>query len=100
MFEFKDFNITTSSSAFTGKKIDIETIKEEEIHVLNYKIEQSKYPKENNDKCVHIQIEYEGNKRVFFTSSMVLMNQLEQVPKEKFPFKTVIKKQDKSLVFT
>lgn len=35
-----------------------------------------------------------------FTGSGNLMEQIEQVPKDKFPFETIIEEDDKRLMFT
>jgi hypothetical protein len=66
--------------------------------VIAFKIEDSKF--ENKGKCLTLQIEYDNSKRIVFTGSVVLMQQIEQVPKDKFPFKATIVKDNQMLQFT
>ena len=100
MKSFKDLDIKPEVKGLTGRKIEIERLLNVPIIVLSYTIEPSKFPKHNNDKCLYLQIEQEGVKNVVFTSSSVLMNMIERVPKDAFPFTTTIIKQDKRLEFT
>ena len=88
MYEFKDFKIKASSNNFIGSKIPIARVFNMKITVLDFKIDNSKQ-KENTD-CLTLQIEKDGNKRVIFTGSTCLIEQIKQVPKEKFPFLTTI----------
>ena len=88
MHQFKDFDIKTDSSSFIGQKIKISKLFNTEITVLNYSISPSS-KKENTD-CLKLQIEKEGVKRIVFTGSKVLTDQIEKVPKDKFPFTTKI----------
>lgn len=71
-----------------------------EIVVADYKVEPSKYTNKGSGKCLTLQIEYDSVKRIVFTGSTNLINQLEQVPKEKFPFKATIIKENKTFQFT
>lgn len=98
MFKFSDLGIKTNENAFTGKKIDVDDVLNMEIIVHRFKIENS--TKKVGTKFLTLQIEYENNKRVVFTGSKILQEQIEQVPENKFPFKTTIKKNDKRLEFT
>ena len=59
----------------------------------------SKFEK-GNGKCLHLQIKYNDKQHVVFTGSGNLMEQIEQVPKDKFPFETIIEEDDKRLMFT
>jgi hypothetical protein len=58
------------------------------ICVHAFKIENSKY----EGKCMHLQIELDGEKRIAFSGSAALMDQISKVPNDKFPFITTIKK--------
>ena len=98
MFNFKDLGITPKESAFVGKKIDVEDVLNLSISVLGYEIKDS--TKKANSKYLTLQIENEGIKRVVFTGSKNLMDLIPQVPKNKFPFTTTIKKNDRRLDFT
>lgn len=98
MFHFKDFAIKPKENIFTGKKIEIDDLLNIEIIVERFKIEDSK--KKQGTKYLTLQIEKENSKRIVFTGSKNLMDLITQVPKDKFPFKTIIKKNDKTLEFT
>ncbi|KMQ70332.1 hypothetical protein [Chryseobacterium koreense] len=98
MFNFKDLGIKPKESAFIGKKIDMEDILNLEVIVIGFEIKDS--TKKANTKYLTLQIEVDGNKRVVFTGSKNLMDLISQIPKDKFPFKTIIKKNDKRLEFT
>lgn len=88
MNNFKDFDIKPKPKGFVGDKIKIAMLFNTQINVLDYTISPSN-KKENTD-CLKIQLEKDGVKRVLFTSSTNLMEQIKQVPKEKFPFTTKI----------
>lgn len=69
-----------------------------EIIVQGFKIEDSK--KKQGTKYLTLQIEIDYTNRVVFTGSKNLMDLISQVPDDKFPFQTIIKKNDKRLEFT
>lgn len=98
MFNFSDLNIKPKENTFTGKKIDVDDILNIEIIVYGHQIKDS--TKKQNTKYLTLQIEFENIKRVVFTGSKNLMDLISQVPENKFPFKTTIRKIDKRLDFT
>lgn len=100
--KFSELNITTESKSFIGKKIEVEEIQDQEIIVHDYEIGPSKFTERGNGKCLTMQIEFEGAKRVVFTGSGGLMDMISLVPKERFPFTaTIVKeKETKRLLFT
>ena len=101
MTSFKDLNITADHKGFTGDKIKIDRLLSREITVTAFKIEPSKFLDKGNGKRLTLQIELLGNRHVVFTGSGVLMDLIQKVPKEAFPFTTTIQKQnDDSLHFT
>jgi hypothetical protein len=67
--------------------------------VYGYKIGNSKFDR-GSGKCLTMQIEVDGVRRVVFTGSVRLMGMLEQTQDSDFPFATVIKKEDKRFEFT
>lgn len=101
MIKFSDFNIEIPETLFEGKKISIEDIFNVPVIIKDFKIEESKFTGKNksNNRLV-LSIEYNGDRRVVFTGSDTLMNQIKKVPKESFPFETVIKKKEKRFEFT
>lgn len=98
MFNFKDLGIKPKENSFTGKKIDIEDILNEEIVVYNFEIKDS--TKKEGTKYLTLQIEFENKKRIVFTSGKLLMDVIQQIHPDNFPFKTIINKSDKRLEFT
>lgn len=100
MHSFKDLGIKATSKSFEGDKIKIDRIQNKEIVVEAYKIEASKFKEKGNGKCLYMQITIDGTKRVLFTGSTNLMEMIEQVPADKFPFKTTIVKENERFEFT
>lgn len=98
MNQFKSFGIKPKLSTFTGDKIKIERILNTEIKVLAYKIDDSKVKKDT--KLLTLQIEKSGVKHIIFTGSTILMQMIEDVEKDKFPFTTIIVKESEHLEFT
>ena len=88
------------TKSFEGEKIKIDRILNKQITVLDFKIEDSKYKEKGNGKCLYIQIENDGSKRVLFSGSSYLMDMIQKVPKEGFPFITTIVKNNEHLEFT
>ncbi len=99
MRKFSDLGIKTEVR-MTGSKINITRIMNREISVLDYKIEDSKFPKNKSGKCLFLQIEFDGEKRVVFTGSDVLISQIRQVPHENLPFTATIVKNSEYFEFT
>jgi hypothetical protein len=101
MKKFSDFGIKTPSKAFTGTKVEMDMILNKDIAVHDFRIVDSKFSKENaNGKCLHLQIAIGTVFHVVFTGSVALMDQIQQVPKEEFPFEAKITKENKRLQFT
>lgn len=100
MNDFKSFNIKPETKSFEGDKIKIDRILNKKITVLDFKIEESKYKEKGNGKCLYIQIEIDESKRVLFSGSSYLMDMIQKVPKEGFPFTSTIVKNNEHLEFT
>ncbi|MHB1278268.1 MAG: hypothetical protein ACYC1Q_07710 [Bacteroidia bacterium] len=98
MKSFKDFKIEKPVNSFAGEKIAVDRILNKEIIVHHYTVEPSK--KKEGTMCLNLQIEVDGAKRLIFTGSKSLMNQITQVAKDDFPFTTAITKEDRRLSFT
>ena len=100
MKRFSELGIETTVKSFEGDKISIETILNKEVKVLAYRIVKSKYEEKGNGRCLHIQLEFNNEKRVLFTGSGYLMDTIERAKDDDFPFATTIVKQNKRLEFT
>lgn len=92
-------NISAQASGFTGNKIDVFSVLNQEITVHDYKISKSKFEK-GHGECLHLQISINGTKHVLFSGSGNLMAQIAQVARTDFPFVATIKKTDRRLDFT
>jgi len=84
----------------TGSKINITRIMNREVVILDFKIEDSKFPKNKSGKCLFLQIEFDGERRVVFTGSDVLISQIRQVSEENIPFTATIIKNGEYFEFT
>jgi len=101
MNSFSAFKIQIKDRAFVGDKIKISKIIDKEIVVHDFKIEDSKIFKDRGTgKCLHIQISINGEKHILFTSAGGLIDAIQQVPEDGFPFSTIIIKDEERLLFT
>lgn len=98
MNNFKDFNIEPRINSFIGEKISIQKLFNLSIKVIDYKLEPSK--QKAGTQLLTLQIEKSGEKRIVFTGSTVLIDQIERVPKQKFPFTTIIRGDNDYYEFT
>ena len=96
---FSELNIKVDRP-FVGKSIEIDNIIDKEIIVHDYKIGPSKYKERGNGRCLTLQIEFEGAKRVVFSGSGYMMDQIQEVSKENLPIVTTIIREFKSHKFT
>lgn len=99
MKRFSDFGIKTTDAGFTGEKIKIKKVFNKEITIKKYKIEPSKFQDRGNGKCLHLQIEMDGSEHLIFSGSSKLMEQIELVNKDDFPFKATIVNNDDKFEF-
>lgn len=98
MNAFKDLGIKAQPNSFVGDKLKLDKILNQEIKVLEFKIDKS-IKKENSDYLT-LQIEKNETKYVVFTGSKILMQMISEVPKDKFPFTTTIVKTNDYPEFT
>lgn len=98
MHNFKDFDIKPKINAFVGEKISVQKLFNLPITVLAFKIEPSK--QKQGTQLLTLQIEKSGEKRIVFTGSTVMMEQIQRVPDNKFPFTTIIKGDNDYYEFT
>ena len=80
-----------------GKKKRLEEILDKPISVVDFRITKSN--KRENSDCLQIQFLLDGEVYIFFTGSVVLIDQIQAV-KEKLPFKSTIVKIDKYYSFS
>lgn len=94
---FSDF--AEEDGPLEGDKAKIESILNQEILIIGYKIKKSKYKKAGMEQCLTVQFEIDEHKKIFFTGSNVLIDQLEKY-KDNLPFYTKIKKIDRYYTFS
>lgn len=86
------FSDISKSDNLSGTKVNISEIFGKEIVILNYrKLNHSKI--KNNDFCLQIQFKYSENSNdlyIVFTSSTVILKQLESMDSETLPFLATI----------
>jgi len=96
MKKFSDF--AEEREILDGPKIKIEEVVNREIVITGHCIKQSKFKKNNSGKCLTLQFTFAGQhqqeKRILFTGSDVLIDQLERYSNE-IPFQTTVKRIDK-----
>ena len=90
--------IKVVSRAFVGDKLKIERLLNREITVLFHKIEDS--VKKPGTKYLSLQIEMDGQKRVVFTGAQALLEAIQKVPEDGFPFTTTIVKDNERYEFS
>lgn len=98
MNQFRSFGIQPETSAFSGDKISIKKILNLPIVVLDYKVGPSS--QKQGTECLTLQIEKNGEKRIVFTGSKVLINMIQKVQSKNFPFTTTIKQDNEYYEFT
>lgn len=92
MDRFADF--AEHQNVLDGDKIRIDDLLNQEIPVIGYRITGSKFDKNKSGKCLTMQVEYQGKRRVVFTGSDVLIEQLERYG-SRVPFLVTIRKVDR-----
>lgn len=98
MNQFKDFGISIEAP-FSGDKIKITKVLNRPIIVKNYKVDESKYERSNNDKCLCLQIEIDNENHILFSGSRILISQILKVDKSNLPFTATIVKEGEHFEF-
>lgn len=96
--KFSDF-AGDDAVCMDGEKTKIKDIINAEILVTAYRIRKSHYAKSNSEHCLMIQFEINGKRKVAFTGSSILAEQIEKY-KDHLPFLTTIKRVDKYYTFS
>jgi hypothetical protein len=77
-----------------GDKTRLDDIINREILVIGHSIKKSRYDKNNSGKVLTLQFELDGDRRILFTGSDVLIEQIEKYG-DQIPFAATIKKIDR-----
>lgn len=91
---FSDF---AEEKPMTGAKISVNEIIGKEITVKGFRVADSS--KRSGTKCLTLHIDLDGEERVVFTGSSVLLEQSEKY-KDHLPFLATIKRVDSFLTFS
>lgn len=94
--KFADF---AEEQALDGDKIKIDEVLNLEIAVTGFKISGSRFAKSNSSQCLKLQFELEGKKRILFSGSDVLIEQIKKYESH-IPFLAKITKIDKYYSFS
>ncbi len=97
MKRFSDF--AEDAKLLDGDKIKIGRVIGKEIRIIGHKIKKSKYKDSNSERYLTLQFELDGERRVLFTGSGILIEQMEKHSKE-IPFVATIQKIDKFYTLT
>jgi len=82
-------------------KIKISKVIGKKITVHAFRIKDSKIFKDHGTgKCLHVQISINDEKHILFTSAGGLIDAIQQVPEDGFPFSTTIIKDEERFLFT
>lgn len=92
MNNFKDLGIKPAEKPLTGEKIKMNKVLNLDITVIDFRIVDSKYYK--GTKCLYLGIDLNGTKHIVFAQGNILIQVIEQIPVNKFPFKTRIIKEN------
>lgn len=95
MKRFSDF--AKSSNIMVGDKIKIDDITGKEIQILGYRVTESK--QKIGTECLTLQIKINDEKRVVFTSSTILLDQIKTYEDE-IPFAATIEKVNNYYTFS
>jgi hypothetical protein len=103
MNRFSQFDIKISSKSFQGDKVRIAKILNKEIVVHDFKLEDSKvqaFKEKGSGKCLQLQISFNNEMHVLFTGSYGLIEAIQQIPQNQFPFTTTIIEENDRYKFT
>lgn len=91
MRNFGELNVVVNRR-FAGQRIRINTLLDRDIIVHDIEIRESKIKKENEEKkCIYVDIEVDGERRLLWGSYRFMIQQAEQLTSDHFPFKCRIK---------
>jgi retron-type reverse transcriptase len=87
---FSELGIAVDSAPFSGEKIKINRIVNKEVEVIDFELNESKFQADKCRKCLKLQIRIEGELRVVFTGSNMLIQVIQKMNKTMLPFRVTI----------
>lgn len=103
MNKFSQFNIKTPEKGFEGDKIKMSKILNREIVIHDFKIENTKieeFRKKGSQVYLHLQISVNNTMYIVFTSGSALIETIQKVPRDKFPFTATIIEDNSKYLFS
>ncbi len=101
MKNFSQFNIQSPARGFEGDKIKMSRILNREIVVHAFNLGDSKVFKEKGSgKCLQMQISFNNEKYIIFTGASGLIEVIQQIPDNGFPFTTTIIQENDRFIFS
>jgi len=91
---FSDF--CDETKPLEGDKMRLDDAVNLSLVITGFKVAQSKF---KESKCLHLEVEIDGVKRVIFTGSTILIEQIEKYQKE-IPFRATIIKNKRYYTLT
>lgn len=98
--EFKSVGTAPALVSFAGEKIRAEKVLNLDIIIHEFKVEPSIFPDQGDGNRLVLSITKGEERRIIFTSSLYLRDQIMKVAKEDFPFKTKIQNINDHYEFT
>jgi hypothetical protein len=98
--EFKNVGDAPTITSFPGEKIRIEKVLNVDIIVHGYKVEPSNFRENGDGMRMVLSITKGDERRIIFTSSLFLRDQIMKISKDDFPFKSQIKLINEHYEFT
>lgn len=101
MNTFNQFNVKITKKGFEGDKIKINKIMNREIVIHDFEIKDSKvFADRGSGKCLKLQISFNNEKHIVFTSGASLIEAIQQIPEKGFPFTATIVEENDRFIFT
>lgn len=100
--KFSEFGIKAPDLEFKGEKIKISRIFNKPVMVHHFKIGPSKIEdnKGKTGRLLTLQISMNKTDHIIFTGSEVMMDTIQKLPKDAFPFETTIINESERYEFT
>lgn len=99
MLKTENFTDFAEEQTLDGDKIKIDKVLNRKIIVTGYKITNSRFAKSNSSRCLKLQFTLDDKKRVLFSGSDILIEQIIKYA-DHIPFITNIAKIDKYYSFS
>jgi len=101
MNRFGQFDVKVNTQVFVGDKIKMSKVLGKELIVHAFRLEPSKhFQDKGTGQCLYLQIFIDNEKRIIFTSAVGMIEAIQQIPRDGFPFTTVIKVEDERYYFS